>query len=261
MPSSLCGPEPRARTPPESVPGTRGGDSIPGRFATATRGRATYGVPCRRQRHQSPRRSRAWARRCQSGSTRTAVSRYTRAPRSTLELSRAFVPASRITRPALADHDPLLGVPLDPDDGPVAQDLLRRLGLRGRPDPGRRRVLVVVLERLGGHHDRVRQLVTGDRRAASRAAARRRASSRADRRRRRPGSSAGPRGSRADDLVDERVDALAGARRERDERVEVAELGRRRARAGRPTSSRLASVDLVDHEDLRRRAPGAPAPR
>ena len=62
-------------------------------------------------------------------------------------------------------------------------------------------------------------------------------------------------GEAAEDLGEQHVDAGAGARRDRDERVEVAELGRR---AHELLADLVAArdVDLVDHEDLRR--PDAP---
>ena len=102
---------------------------------------------------QNPRRSREWARRCQCGSTRTVVSRYTRAPRRASSSLRAAVPASWMHRAAPADHDALLRVPLDPHDHPEAQHRIRVVGVRLR---------LVVVERLGGHRDRVRELVARD---------------------------------------------------------------------------------------------------
>ena len=131
--------------------------------------------------------------------------------------------------PALADHDPLLGVALDPHDGPVAQDLVpprrsaprpRRPRRRGRPRAARPSPRSSAAARRGRS------------RAASRAPARRRASSRADRGRRRPGSSAGPRAAGLEISATQRVDARrrCGPRAGRT----------RRSRRARPTPARAA---------------------
>ena len=101
----------------------------------------------RRRWGQYPRRSRAWARRCQSRSTFTLVSRYTRAPSSASSSSRARVPASLMHRAALADDHPLLRLALDEHLHLEAQHVV---------------VAVVGLELLGDDRDRVRQLVARD---------------------------------------------------------------------------------------------------
>ena len=126
---------------------------------------------------QYPRRSSAWARRCQSRSTFTLVSRNTGAPSRASSSSRASVPASLDDRAALADHHALLRLALDEHLHLVAQHVVVALGL----------------ELLGDHRDRVRELVARRRAAASRAPARRRGTSRAGRSRRRPGSTRAPR--------------------------------------------------------------------
>ena len=111
-----------------------------------SRGRPPTGQHDRERPDQYPRRSSAWARRCQSRSTFTDVSRNTGAPSSASSSWRARVPASLMTRAALADHHALLRLALDEHLHLVAQHVVVALGL----------------DLLGDDGDRVRQLLARD---------------------------------------------------------------------------------------------------
>ena len=117
---------------PESDPRPRGGDSIPGRFADSNLWPGRAG---RTGRHQSPRRSRAWARRCQSRVDPHRGLEVHPGAEQRLELLAGRGPGVRGSPSALADHDPLLRVALDADRRPAAagrrRPVVRRRG-RGR---------------------------------------------------------------------------------------------------------------------------------
>src|SRR4051812_37304029 len=185
-----------------------------------------------------------------------------------LELLAGLRPRVPDHRAALADHDPLLRVALDPHDHPVAEDLVapllfpltrlrrRALGTRlGRPTAPSAAggVLafggldVVVFEGLGGDHDRMGELVAGDREqllphqlgherglglVAHDAV----------------GVVDGPFGQPGLELRHQRVHAVAGAGRERDVGVELPELS---GRPGQVIDDVLPPrrVHLVHHED------------
>ena len=217
------GPRPRIRPRP------RVGDSISGRFADSN---LWPSVASSRSRH-ARRASEAQAvegvgAALPVASTRTRVSRYTRAPSSASSSRRAFGPGVSDHRAALADHDPLLGVALDPHDAPGSAGSRRRLGSSASPasssssssissavtaiecGSSSRAIAQQLLAQQLGDEERLGLIGDDAVRVVVRAL-----------------------GQAGSELADERVDALAGARRQRDERVEVAELGRRAARGAR----------------------------
>ena len=156
--SNICLPRPRGATQGSLIVRRRDGDVLgtSRRDSTAVASAHRNSVISQHRgrripapRFRGPRRSSEWARRCQSGSTFTCVSRWTRTPSRASSSRRASVPACLSTAPPR------------PITMPFCDSRSTRTTTRSASSGPLRRL--PLLDLLGRDRDRVRQLVAGDR--------------------------------------------------------------------------------------------------